>query len=76
MKGNRGYCKFLDTLGNKNWLIQKIDIPKYKIKSRVRFSPEDFKSFIILIIFLIVLMIVFLSIYAAIFPEYRVPIAW
>ena len=60
----------------KNWLIQKVKIPKYKIKSKFRFSPEDIKSFIILIIFLIVAIIVFLAIYAAIFPEYRLPMAW
>jgi len=60
----------------KNWLIQKIKIPKFKIKSKFRFSPEDIKSFIILIIFLIVAIIVFLAIYAAIFPEYRLPMAW
>ena len=60
----------------KNWLIQKITIPKFKIKSKFRFSPEDIKSFIILIIFLIVAIIVFLAIYAAIFPEYRLPMAW
>ena len=60
----------------KNWLIQKIKIPKFKIKSKFRFSPEDIKSFIILIIFLIVAIIVFLVIYAAIFPDYRLPMAW
>ena len=60
----------------KNWLIQKVKIPKYKIKSKFRFSPEDIKSFVILIIFLIVAIIVFIAIYAAIFPEYRLPIAW
>ena len=60
----------------KNWLIQKVKIPKYKIRSKFRFSPADAKSFIIMIIFLIVLIIVFLAIYAAIFPEYRLPIAW
>jgi len=60
----------------KNWLIQKIIIPKYKIRSKFRFSPEDLKGFIILIIFLIVAIIVFLAIYAAIFPEYLLPIKW
>jgi len=60
----------------KNWLIQKVKIPKLKHKSKFRFSPEDIKGFIILIIFLIVVIIVFLAIYAAIFPEYLLPIAW
>lgn len=60
----------------KNWLIQKIKIPKYKIQRKVRFSPEDIKGFLILIIVLIVLIIVFLAIYAAIFPDYRIPVAW
>jgi len=60
----------------KNWLIQKRTIPKYKIKSRFRFSPEDIKGLLLLIIFLIVLIIVFLAIYAAIFPEYLLPIKW
>jgi len=60
----------------KNWLIQKVKITKYKIRSKFRFSPADAKSFIIMIIFLVVLIIVFLAIYAAIFPEYRLPIAW
>lgn len=60
----------------KNWLIQKITIPKFKIKSKFRFSPEDIKGFIILIIFLMVAIIVFLVIYAAIFPDYRLPMAW
>ena len=60
----------------KNWLIQKIIIPKYKIKSKFRISPEDIKGFILLIIFLIVVIIVFLAIYAAIFPEYRLPLVW
>ncbi len=60
----------------KKWLIEKQAVPKYKIKSRFRLSPEDIKGFIILIIFLIVLIIVFLAIYAAIFPEYLLPIAW
>ena len=60
----------------KNWLIQKVKIPKIKYKSKFRLSPEDIKGFIILIIFLIVVIIVFLAIYAAIFPEYLLPLAW
>ncbi len=60
----------------KKWLIQKRTIPKFKIKSKFRFSPEDIKGFILLIIFLIVLTIVFLAIYAAIFPKYLLPIKW
>ena len=60
----------------KKWLIQKRTIPKYKIKSRFRFSPEDIKGFIVLIIFLIVVIIVFLAIYATIFPDYLLPIKW
>ncbi len=60
----------------KNWLIQKGKSPKFKIKSGIRFSPEDIKGFIILIIFLIVVIIVFLAIYAAIFPEFLLPLAW
>ena len=60
----------------KNWLIQKVKIPKYKTRSKFRFSPADAKNFVIMIIFLIVVIIVFLAIYAAIFPEYLLPIAW
>lgn len=64
------------TKAYKKWLIQKRYVPKYKIKSRFRFSPEDIKGFILLIIFLVVVIIVFLAIYAAIFPEYLLPLAW
>jgi len=64
------------TKSYKNWLIQKVKIPKYKPRSKFRFSPEDAKGFVILIIFLIIAIIVFLAIYAAIFPEYRLPLAW
>ena len=60
----------------KNWLIQKVKIPKIKQKSKFRFSPEDIKGFLILIIFLIVVIIVFLAIYATIFPDYLLPIKW
>ena len=64
------------TKAYKKWLIQKRYVPKYKIKSRFRFSPEDIKGFILLIIFLVVVIIVFLAIYATIFPEYLLPIKW
>ncbi len=64
------------TKAYKKWLIQKRHVPKYKIKSRFRFSPEDIKGFILLIIFLVVVIIVFLAIYAAIFPDYLLPLAW
>jgi len=60
----------------KNWLIQKITVPKYKIKSKIRFSPDDLKSFIFLIIILIVVIIVFLAVYAVIFPDYLLPVKW
>ncbi|MHA1985065.1 MAG: hypothetical protein ACW98D_00350 [Promethearchaeota archaeon] len=60
----------------KKWLIQKVTIPKYKTRSKLRFSPADAKYFVIMIICLIVAIIIFLAIYAAIFPEYRLPIAW
>ena len=64
------------TKAYKKWLIQKRYVPKYKIKSKFRFSPEDIKGFILLIIFLVVVIIVFLAIYAAIFPNYLLPLAW
>jgi len=64
------------TKAYKKWLIQKQYVPKYKIKSKFRFSPADVKGFIILIIFIVVVTIVFLAIYAAIFPEYLLPIKW
>ena len=64
------------TKAYKKWLIQKRYVPKFKIKSKFRFSPEDVKGFIILIIFLVVVIMVFLAIYAAIFPEYLLPIKW
>lgn len=64
------------TKAYKKWLIQKRYVPKYKIKSKFRLSPEDIKGFILLIIFLVVVIIVFLAIYAAIFPEYLLPIKW
>ena len=60
----------------KKWLIQKRYVPKYKVKSKFRLSPEDIKGFILLIIFLVVVIIVFLAIYAAIFPDYLLPIKW
>lgn len=60
----------------KNWLIQIMGGPRYKIKIRSRASPKDIKGLIILIIFLIVIIFVFLIIYAQIFPDYRLPIAW
>jgi len=59
------------TKAYKNWLIQKIVHPKYKIKIRTRASPKDIKGLIILIILLIVMILVFLMFYAAIFPDYR-----
>ncbi|MFX1329468.1 MAG: hypothetical protein ACFE91_15170 [Promethearchaeota archaeon] len=64
------------TKSYKKWLIQKIATPKYKVRTRVRFSPSDFKGFIILIIILIVIIIAFLAIYQAIFPDYRIPMLW
>jgi len=60
----------------KKWLIQKRTVPKYKVKSKFRFSPEDIKGFLLLIIFLVVLIAVFLVIYATIFPEYLLPVVW
>ncbi|MFX0034958.1 MAG: hypothetical protein ACFE9I_04870 [Candidatus Hermodarchaeota archaeon] len=64
------------TKSYKKWLIQKIATPKYKVKTKVRFSPSDIKGLIILIILLIVILIAFLAIYQAIFPDYRVPMVW
>ncbi len=64
------------TKSYKKWLIQKIATPKYKVKTKVRFSPSDIKGLIILIIILIVILIAFLAIYQAIFPDYRVPMVW
>ena len=60
----------------KKWLIQKRKVPTYKVKSKFRFSPEDIKGFLLLIIFLVVLIAVFLVIYATIFPEYLLPVVW
>lgn len=60
----------------KQWLIKKVEVPKLKYKYRLRFSPGDFNSLILLIVFLITITIIFLAIYAAIFPDYRVPIVW
>lgn len=64
------------TKAYKKWLIQKVEIPKYKIKRRSRASPKDIKGLIVLIILLIVIIFVLLIIYAEIFPDYRLPIAW
>jgi len=64
------------TKSYKNWLIQKVAIPKYKLKTRTRFSPQDITGLAILIIILIVIVIIFLGIYSIIFPDYLVPIGW
>lgn len=64
------------TKAYKNWLIQKVEGPKLKIKIRSRGSLKDIKGLIILIILLIVIILVFLAIYAEIFPDYRLPLAW
>ena len=60
----------------KNWLIQKVATPKYKLKTRTRFSPRDIKGLVVLIIILIAIILVFLTIYSMIFPDYRLPVAW
>ena len=60
----------------KNWLIQKVAIPKYKLKTRTRFSPRDIRGLAILIIILIVMIVIFLALYSLIFPDYLVPIGW
>jgi len=64
------------TKSYKDWLIQKGATPKYKIKTKVRFSPRDINGLIFLIIFLIVIIVVFLAIYATIFPDYRLATTW
>ena len=64
------------TKSYKNWLIQKVAIPKYKLKTRTRFSPRDIRGLAILIIILIVMIAIFLAIYSLIFPDYLVPIGW
>lgn len=60
----------------KNWLIQKVAIPKYNYSYRSRFSPGDINGLILLIIVLVALVIIFLAIYASVFPDYRIPIKW
>jgi len=60
----------------KNWLIQKVATPKYKIKNRTRFSPRDIRGLVVLIIILIAIILVFLTIYSMIFPDYRLPVVW
>ena len=49
MKGNRGYCKFLDTLGNKNWLIQKYileQLSAQEISRQVRCSNHTVREWL------------------------------
>ena len=64
------------TKSYKNWLIQKVAIPKFKFKTGTRFSPGDIKGLIFLIIILIAIIVVFLVIYSSIFPNYRLPLEW
>jgi hypothetical protein len=64
------------TKSYKNWMTEKVAIPKYKIKTHVRFSPGDINGLILIVIILAILIIIFLMIYAAIFPDYRIPTAW
>lgn len=60
----------------KDWLIQKVAIPKYKYSYRSRFSPGDINGLILLIIVLVAIVIIFLIIYASVFPRYRIPFKW
>ena len=76
VSGEEPFKKGKLTKSYKKWLIQKSAVPKYKVKSNFRFSPEDIKGFVLLIIFLIVVIAIFLAIYANIFPEYLLPIVW
>ncbi len=64
------------TKSYKNWLIEKVAIPKHKIKTRTRFSPRDITGLIVLIIILTAIIFIFLAIYSALFPDYRLPIVW
>ena len=64
------------TKSYKHWLIKKVEIPKYKFKYRAQVSPNDINGLILLVIFLVAMSLIVLAIYASIFPDYRVPLAW
>ena len=64
------------TKSYKEWLIQKVAIPKYKYSYRSRFSPRDVNGLIILIIVFVIIVIIFITIYATVFPDYRIPFRW